>query len=75
MEEFRALQVSENDAFSGRLCLKPKEAAVAIGISLPTMYEWCSRADFPAIRYGRNLVIPVSGLIRWLDQQAGGVLE
>ena len=75
MEKNNSLVSGEKDVFNGRLCLKPKEAAVAVGVSLPTMYQWCATEGFPAIRSGRGIVIPVSGLVRWLDQQAGGVLE
>lgn len=61
--------------FDGRLCLKPKEAAERLGLSLPIVYRLCDRDDFPAIRCGRAILIPVPGLVRWLDQQAGGFSE
>lgn len=54
-----------------RLCLKPKEAAAMVGVSPPVMYELCRRADFPTIRVGRAILIPVDGLRQWLADQQG----
>lgn len=49
------------------------ELAEALGISKPTAYELCNRADFPAIRVTpRRIIIPVDGLQRWLEEQSGG---
>lgn len=53
------------------LCFKPKQAAEALGVSYPTMYELCKREDFPAIRVGRSILIPKVGLEQWLAQQSG----
>ena len=53
-----------------KLALKPAEAAELLNISLPTMYELCKRADFPAIRFGRAIVIPRAGLEKWLTDQS-----
>ncbi len=55
----------------GRLALKPKEAAQLIGVGNNTIYQLCHREDFPAIKVGAGIIIPVDGLLRWLDQQAG----
>lgn len=54
----------------GSLTYKPKEAAKAINVSPPVMYELCKRRDFPAIHIGRAIVIPKAGLERWLEEQA-----
>lgn len=49
------------------------ELAEALGISKPTAYELCNRADFPAIRVTpRRIIIPVDGLQRWLEEQSSG---
>lgn len=55
-----------------KLALNSKEAAAALGISLPTFYELSGRSDFPVIRVGRRVLVPVDGLRRWLDEQSGG---
>lgn len=54
-----------------KLAYNSKEAAAALGISLPTFYELSSRADFPCIRVGRRVLVPVDGLRAWLMREAG----
>jgi len=53
-----------------KLVYNSKEAAAALGISLPTFYELSSRADFPAVRVGRRVLIPVDGLRAWLEKES-----
>jgi len=53
-----------------KLTLTPKEAAEAMGISLPLVYSLCKQSDFPCIHIGRKIVIPTSSLSTWLNQQA-----
>ena len=53
-----------------QLTLKPAEAAKMLNISMPVMYDLCKRADFPAIRFGRAIVIPKAGLEKWLADQS-----
>lgn len=54
----------------GRLALKPKEAAPLIGVGNNTIYQLCHRADFPAIKVGAGIIIPVDALRQWLNNQA-----
>lgn len=56
----------------GNLTYKPKEAAKVANVCLPVMYEWCKRADFPAIHVGRSIIIPKDLFVEWLANQAGG---
>jgi excisionase family DNA binding protein len=58
-------------AYQGKMALKPKEAAPLIGVGINRIYELCHRQDFPAIQVGSGYIIPVSGLQRWLDLEAG----
>lgn len=53
-----------------KLAYNAKEAAAALGISLPTFYELSSRADFPRIRVGRRVLIPVDSLKEWLAKES-----
>lgn len=53
-----------------KLTLNSKEAAAALGISLPTFYELSNRADFPRIRVGRRVLIPVDSLKEWLAKES-----
>lgn len=55
-----------------KLAMNSKEAAAALGVSLPTFYELSNRKDFPVIRVGRRVLVPVDGLRRWLEEQSGG---
>lgn len=54
-----------------KICLNSREAAAAIGISLPTFYELSNRADFPRIKVGRRTLVPVDALKSWLAAEAG----
>lgn len=57
------------DGLQGRLALRPKEAAAALGIGNNCIYELCNRSDFPVIHLGHKKLIPVDGLRRWLEDQ------
>lgn len=53
-----------------KLVYKPAEVSTVLQTSLPVVYGLCKRADFPAIRIGRAIVIPKAALERWLEEQA-----
>lgn len=53
-----------------KLAYNSKEAAAALGVSLPTFYELANRDDFPCIRVGRRVLIPVDGLKAWLTKNS-----
>ena len=55
-----------------RLALSVSEAAEALGLSRPMVYELMHRPDFPAFRVGRRTLISRSGLERWIEAQANG---
>ena len=57
------------DGLQGRLALRPKEAAAALGIGNNAIYELCNRSGFPVIQLGNKKLIPVDGLRRWLEEQ------
>ena len=59
-------------AKTDRLALSVTEAAEALNVSRPTMYQLMRRADFPAFRVGRRTLISRSGLERWIEAQAQG---
>ena len=54
-----------------KLAFNSKEASAALGISLPKFYELSNRSDFPRIKVGRRVLIPVDGLREWLAKEAG----
>lgn len=53
-----------------KLVYNSKEAAAALGVSLPTFYELSNRADFPVVRVGRRVLVPVDGLRAWLEKES-----
>jgi excisionase family DNA binding protein len=54
-----------------KLTLTALEAARAANVSIPTMYAWLHKTNFPALRVGRKWLIPVDAFRRWLETQAG----
>ena len=59
-------------AKTDRLALSVTEAAEALNVSRPTVYQLMRSADFPAFRVGRRTLISRSGLERWIEAQAQG---
>ena len=53
-----------------KLAYNSKEAAKALGVSLPTFYELASRSDFPRVKVGRRVLVPVDALREWLAREA-----
>ena len=53
-----------------RLNMTVKEFKDVIGVRIVTAYNIANRADFyPAIRFGRKILINRKALDRWLDEQ------
>lgn len=55
-----------------KLTYSVQEIADLIGISKPKAYELTYRADFPAIRIGRRVLIPKEEFKAWLSAEARG---
>lgn len=53
-----------------RLAYSPAEAAVALGVSRPTVYQLMHRADFPSFKLGGRTLISAEGLRAWVRRQA-----
>ncbi len=43
-----------------------KELAAQLGISLPLAYELAKSPDFPSIRIGARILIPIDAFREWL---------
>lgn len=54
-----------------RLTLTVEEAGKRLGISRPMAYELTKRPDFPVLRIGRRIVIPIDGLDLWIRANTG----
>lgn len=53
-----------------KLNITVKEFKDLIGVSIVTAYNIANQADFyPAIRFGRKILINRKALDRWLDEQ------
>ena len=46
------------------------ELAMQMGISLPKAYELVKQPDFPTIRVGTRILIPVAGYQEWLKKNS-----
>lgn len=55
-----------------RLALRPKDAAVALGIGERLLWEKTNCGEIPCVRIGRCVTYPVDQLREWLAQQAEG---
>lgn len=55
-----------------KLAISPSEAALALDVSRPTIYELMNRAEspIPNFRIGTRRLIPVEGLRAWVAAQA-----
>lgn len=63
--------MSNNRDSMGKHLLRVMEACDYLGVSRPTLYKLCERADFPVIRIGRAIRISRDGLERWLERNEG----
>ena len=50
-----------------KLCMTVPEVAQALGISKPTAYNLANRADFPAIRLGKRIIVPRAPFEKWVS--------
>lgn len=52
-----------------KLALRIEEACKLVGIGRTKGYELCATGQWPTIRIGRSVRIPLEGLRRWIDDQ------
>ena len=45
-----------------------QEAAKVLGVSVPKMYQLCHTKDFPVVRLGTRIIIPIDRFDKWLDE-------
>ncbi len=53
-----------------KLTYTVEEMGEAIGVSRVKAYELANSKDFPKIRLGKRIVIPIESLNKWLENQA-----
>ena len=54
-----------------KMCMNVTELSETLGISRALCYDLVKRDDFPSIEVNRRIIIPVSGLRKWLDDNGG----
>ena len=52
-----------------KIMITLEEAAQMLSISRPTLYRWMEMEEFPVVRIGGCVRIPVDALRRWADAQ------
>ncbi len=58
-------------AFPGRLALRSREAAQALGISERLLWTMTQQGKVPHTRVSKGVIVyPIDALRRWLDEQA-----
>lgn len=53
-----------------RLALRPRDAAVALGIGERLLWSWTNQNRIPHVRIGKAVLYPLAELERWLAEQA-----
>ena len=53
-----------------RLTYTVEEMGKALGISRVKAYEIANSKDFPKIRIGKRIVIPIDSLYKWLESKS-----
>jgi len=54
------------------ISLRPRQAAIAIGISLSTLERLTKAGEVPAVKVGRVTLYSVDALKDWLHRKGGG---
>jgi excisionase family DNA binding protein len=58
-----------------KLTMNVTEMSELLGISKPIAYELTRREDFPALKIGRRIVIPIDAFQRWLLDASNQMLK
>lgn len=53
-----------------KLVISVSELQNILGIGHNSVYALVKRPDFPAVRIGKRIVIPVDGLKQWLNENS-----
>ena len=72
MSEATPITATTGQDHAHRLALRPKEAALALGIGERLLWSLTNCGEIPHVRLGRAIVYPVDVLREWLAKQAGG---
>ena len=53
-----------------RLTITVPQMAKLINLNLTSSYELCRRADFPKLKIGKRIIVPIIPFLAWLENQA-----
>lgn len=54
-----------------RMCYTVPELHDILPLGRNSLYKLVSRNDFPKIRVGRKILIPIEGFTKWLEENEG----
>ena len=57
------------------ISVRIEQAAEMMGTSEDTLRKWSRKAGFPYIRVGRRIIVPVSQMRHWADENTGKTIE
>lgn len=52
-----------------KMALNVTEAAAALGVSRPVVYQLMRREDFPSFKIGSRTLVSAAGLREWVEKQ------
>lgn len=62
-------EIAENEKDDEIVFLTPMDVAKAMGCSVPTARQLFYRADFPALKVGKNLKVLKSAFLKWSSER------
>ena len=57
------------------ISVRIEQAAEMMGTSEDTLLKWIRKAGFPYIRIGRRIIVPVSQMRHWADENTDKTIE
>ena len=57
------------------ISVRIEQAAEMMGTSEDTLRKWIWKAGFPYIRVGRRIIVPVSQMRHWADENTGKTID
>lgn len=57
------------------ISVRIEQAAEMMGTSEDTLRKWIRKAGFPYIRVGRRIIVPVSQMRHWADENTGKTID
>lgn len=70
----RGRKATSSHLLQHHLAVSVKQAAKLIGVGKNTMYAAVAAGDVPHVKVGRRILIPVSRLEQWLEENTQGGL-